>query len=79
MSGGEQQRAAIARAIVNNPQLILADEPTGNLDPDISIKILNLFEQINKQGTTVILATHSADFLRKTKHRLITLNRGKII
>ena len=79
LSGGEQQRAAIARAIVNEPQLILADEPTGNLDPDISMKILDLFEQINKKGTTVIIATHSTEFLRVTKHRLLTLNRGKII
>ena len=79
LSGGEQQRAAIARAIVNEPQLILADEPTGNLDPDISMKILDLFEQINKRGTTVIIATHSAEFLRVTKHRHLTLNRGKII
>ena len=79
LSGGEQQRVAIARAIVNNPQLILADEPTGNLDPEISMEILGLFEQMNQQGKTVIFATHSMEMLRVKEHRLITLNRGKII
>ena len=79
LSGGEQQRVAIARAMVNNPQLILADEPTGNLDPEISMEILGLFEQMNQQGKTVIFATHSMEMLRVKEHRLITLNRGKII
>ena len=79
LSGGEQQRVAIARAMVNDPQLILADEPTGNLDPDISLEILKLFEKINQQGVTVIFATHSTEILRITEHRLLTLNRGKIV
>ena len=79
LSGGEQQRVAIARALVNNPKIILADEPTGNLDPEISLKILNLFEKINQEGKTVIFATHSLEMLRAQNHRLLTLNRGKII
>ena len=79
LSGGEQQRVAIARALVNNPKIILADEPTGNLDPEISLKILNLFEKINHEGKTVIFATHSLEMLRAQNHRLLTLNRGKII
>ena len=79
LSGGEQQRVAIARALVNNPKIILADEPTGNLDPEISLKILNLFEEINQEGKTVIFATHSLEMLRAQNHRLLTLNRGKII
>lgn len=79
LSGGEQQRVAIARAIVNNPCLILADEPTGNLDPDISVEILELFEQIHMQGITVVFSTHSKDILRLKKHRVLVLNRGKIV
>ena len=79
LSGGEQQRVAIARALVNNPKIILADEPTGNLDPEISLKILSLFEKINQEGKTVIFATHSLEMLRAQNHRLLTLNRGKII
>ena len=78
LSGGEQQRVAIARAMVNGPQLILADEPTGNLDPNISLQILELFEQINQQGVTVIFATHSKEILHVKEHRLLVLNRGKI-
>ena len=79
LSGGEQQRVAIARAMVNDPQLILADEPTGNLDPDISLQILQLFEQISQQGITVIFATHSTEILRVNKHRVLILNRGEIV
>lgn len=79
LSGGEQQRVAIARAMVNDPQLILADEPTGNLDQDISMEILGLFEQINQEGVTVIFATHSAEILRVKEHRLLILNRGKVV
>ena len=79
LSGGEQQRVTIARAMVNDPQLILADEPTGNLDPDISLEILGLFEQINEQGVTVMFATHSNEILSVNEHRLLVLNRGTII
>jgi len=79
LSGGEQQRVSIARAMVNNPDLILADEPTGNLDSEISKEILGLFEKMNKQGKTIILATHSAEILRKKKYRRLSLNQGKLV
>ena len=79
LSGGEKQRVSIARALVKEPLVILADEPTGNLDPDISLEILGLFEQINEQGVTVIFATHSTDILSVNEHRLLVLNRGTII
>jgi cell division transport system ATP-binding protein len=78
LSGGEQQRVSIARAIVNNPDLILADEPTGNLDSKIAKEIFLLFDKINQQGKTVIIATHSAEILREKKCRHLTLDRGKL-
>jgi len=78
LSGGEQQRIAIARAMVNSPAIILADEPTGNLDPDISIEILKLFEELNREGTTIIFATHSQEIIKLGNHRIINLNRGKV-
>ena len=78
LSGGEQQRIAIARAMVNEPSIILADEPTGNLDPDISIEILKLFEELNKKGTTIIFATHSQEIIKRGEHRIINLNQGKV-
>lgn len=79
LSGGEQQRAAIARALVNRPKILLADEPTGNLDPDIATEILRLFEAANRAGTTVVLATHSQDLLRQSDHPIVTLNQGRIM
>ena len=79
LSGGEQQRVSIARAVVNDPELILADEPTGNLDSVISKEILAVFEEINQQGKTVIIATHSAEILRAKKCRRLSLDRGKLL
>ena len=79
LSGGEQQRIAIARAMVNSPAIILADEPTGNLDPDIAIEILKLFEELNQKGSTIIFATHSQEIMKAGNHRVINLNRGKVV
>ena len=79
LSGGEQQRVAIARAIINDPLILLADEPTGNLDPDITREILLLFRTINMKGTTVVIATHSKELLKDTDQRIIVLNKGKIV
>lgn len=79
LSGGEQQRACIARAIVNRPPLIIADEPTGNLDPDTSWDIMNLFLEINRRGTTVLIATHAWDIVDALKRRVIALSAGKLI
>lgn len=79
LSGGEQQRVAIARAIVNNPKLLIADEPTGNLDPEISMEIMQVLERINFQGTTVLMATHNSQIVNTFRHRVIAIENGKIV
>lgn len=79
LSGGEQQRIAIARALVNDPAIILADEPTGNLDPDLSLEIMNLFREINARGTTVVVATHDRELIRRVGRRTVTLDHGQIV
>ncbi len=78
LSAGEQQRVAIARAIVNDPLILLADEPTGNLDPDITREIMILFRSINLRGTTVVIATHSKELMKDTDERIVFLKKGKI-
>lgn len=79
LSGGEQQRACIARAIVNNPLLLIADEPTGNLDPGTSHELMKLFQEINGRGTTIIMATHAWDIVDSMKKRVVALSAGKIV
>ena len=79
LSGGEQQRIAVARALINDPMLILADEPTGNLDPDLSLDIMNLFREINARGTTVVVATHDRELIRRVGRRSVTLDHGQVV
>jgi len=80
LSGGEQQRVAIARAIVNNPKMLLCDEPTGNLDPEMSIEIMQIIEKINKDwGTTVLVVTHDKDIVNRMKKQVITLKEGRLV
>ncbi|MBM7642568.1 cell division ATP-binding protein FtsE [Streptococcus loxodontisalivarius] len=79
LSGGEQQRVAIARAIVNNPKLLIADEPTGNLDPEISMEIMQVLERINLQGTTVLMATHNSQIVNTLRHRVIAIEDGRLV
>ncbi|NOQ76826.1 MAG: cell division ATP-binding protein FtsE [Methylococcaceae bacterium] len=78
LSGGEQQRVGIARAVINKPRLILADEPTGNLDPDLSAEVMHLFEQFQKVGVTVLIASHDVDLLTQMGHRILTLDHGQL-
>jgi len=79
LSGGEQTRVSIARALANNPMILLCDEPTGNLDPDLSIQILSLLEKINRAGTTVVMATHDSSIVNRRKKRVLELSKGKLI
>lgn len=79
LSGGEQQRIAIARALVFNPHVLLADEPTGNLDSETSYQIISLLESINKRGTTILMTTHNKDIIDKATQRVITIDKGKIV
>ncbi|MDN6161206.1 MAG: cell division ATP-binding protein FtsE [Atopostipes sp.] len=78
LSGGEQQRVAIARAISNMPRVLIADEPTGNLDPETSSDIMKIIEQINDQGTTILMGTHDAEIVNERKHRVVEINEGRI-
>ncbi|EIM73449.1 ABC transporter [Nitritalea halalkaliphila LW7] len=79
LSGGEQQRVVIARALLNNPEILLADEPTGNLDPDVADGIFKLFQEINKQGTAILMATHNFDLLRKYPYRVLKCENGTLM
>lgn len=79
LSGGEQQRVSIARAIVNHPKIVIADEPTGNLDPETSWEIMRVFEEINNSGTTIIMATHSKEIVNTIKKRVIAIEDGMIV
>ena len=79
LSGGEQQRVSVARAFVNHPPLLLADEPTGNLDPETSIGIMQLLYRINRTGTTVVVATHDVEMVDKMRRRVIALEEGKLV
>src|SRR5574344_2297798 len=79
LSGGEQQRVALARALVNNPSMLIADEPTGNLDPDTAWDIINLINEINMRGTTVVVATHAKDIVDRMKKRVIRIDNGNIV
>ena len=79
LSGGEQQRVSLARAIVNNPSVLIADEPTGNLDPETAKEIMDLLEDINRAGTTILMATHAKDIVDNMQKRVIAIDKGMIV
>ena len=79
LSGGEQQRVAIARALINEPAILLADEPTGNLDPDLAREIMDLFKEINARGTTIVIATHDRELITRMGRRVAHLERGRLV
>lgn len=79
LSGGEQQRVSLARAIVNNPEMVIADEPTGNLDPETSMDIFSLLNEINRRGTTIIVVTHADSIVNQMKKRVISLDKGRVV
>lgn len=79
LSGGEQQRVALARALVNSPSLIIADEPTGNIDPELSFEIVDLLNEINKLGVTIVMVTHEHDLVQQFNRRVITIEKGEVI
>lgn len=79
LSGGEQQRVALARALVNNPKVIIADEPTGNIDPELSFEIVELLTEINKYGTTVVMVTHNHELVAQFRHRIVQIEKGRIV
>ena len=79
LSGGQQQRVALARALVNNPDLIIADEPTGNIDPELSFEIVELLHEINKMGTTIVMVTHEHELVSHFNHRVITIENGTVV
>ncbi|PAQ13638.1 cell division ATP-binding protein FtsE [Bacillaceae bacterium SAOS 7] len=79
LSGGEQQRVSIARAFVNQPKVLIADEPTGNLDPDTAWDIMSIFQEINGRGTTIVMATHNKEIVNKIRHRVIAIDKGRIV
>ena len=79
LSGGEQQRVSLARAIVNNPSVLIADEPTGNLDPETAKEIMGLLEDINRSGTTILMATHAKDIVDNMQKRVIAIDKGMVV
>jgi cell division transport system ATP-binding protein len=79
LSGGEQQRVGIARAVVNKPPLLLADEPTGNLDPELSAEIMHLFEQFNQVGVSLLVASHDLSLIAKLRHRILVMKEGRLV
>jgi cell division transport system ATP-binding protein len=79
LSGGEQQRVAVARALVKEPAILLADEPTGNLDPELAVEMMELFKEVNNKGTTVVIATHDKGLLNRLNKRTVALDRGRVV